>query len=83
VQSVGSVFSLGPDIRGLAALATKLYGYVPPGEKIVEEIEASVKKLVGDAGWKGKDANEFQDAWGPTRATPRGSRCSPTTRRRS
>jgi hypothetical protein len=64
VQPVGSVFSLGVDIRGLAALATKLYGYVPPGERMVNEIEASVKKLVGDAGWKGKDANEFQDAWG-------------------
>ncbi len=63
VQPVGSVFSLGVDIRGLAALATKLYGYVPPGEQIVEEIDASVKRLVSDAGWKGEDANNFQDAW--------------------
>jgi uncharacterized protein YukE len=64
VQPVGSVFSLGVDIHGLAALATKLYAYVPPSEKIVEEIETSVKRLVSDAGWKGDDANEFQDAWG-------------------
>ncbi|TDE33396.1 hypothetical protein [Actinomadura sp. 6K520] len=64
VQPVGSLFSLGVDIHGLAALATKLYGYVPPGERIVEEVESSVKKLVGDAGWRGDDANAFQDAWG-------------------
>lgn len=64
VQPVGSVFSLEVDIRGLAALATKLYGYVPPGEQIVEEIDASVDRLVNDAGWQGDDAKEFEDAWG-------------------
>ncbi|GAA0949060.1 hypothetical protein [Actinocorallia libanotica] len=64
VQAVGEDLSLGVDIRGLAALANKLYGYVPPSEEVVDAIEKSVKKLVTDAGWKGDDANNFQDAWG-------------------
>lgn len=64
VQPVGGFFSLGVDIRGLAALATKLYGYAPASEKVVDELQGSVKRLVGDAGWKGEDAKGFQDAWG-------------------
>ncbi|WP_106396390.1 WXG100 family type VII secretion target [Actinocorallia populi] len=64
VQAVGGELSLGVDIHGLAALAGRLYGYVPPSEEVVEAIEQSVKKLVTDAGWKGDDANGFQDAWG-------------------
>ncbi|MFG2017224.1 hypothetical protein [Actinomadura geliboluensis] len=64
VQPVGGFFSLGVDIRGLAALATKLYAYAPASEKVVEEIQKSVKRLVGDAGWTGGDANSFEDAWG-------------------
>ncbi|MFB4308701.1 hypothetical protein [Actinomadura sp. GTD37] len=64
VQAAGGLFSLGVDIRGLAALATKLYGYAPASEKVVEQMQGSVKRLVGDAGWKGDDANTFEDAWG-------------------
>ncbi|MDL4818318.1 hypothetical protein [Actinomadura opuntiae] len=64
VQPVGGFFGLGVDIRGLAALATKLYGYAPASEKVVEQLQGSVGRLVGDAGWKGDDANRFQDAWG-------------------
>ncbi|MFB4314417.1 hypothetical protein [Actinomadura sp. 21ATH] len=63
VQPVGSFFSLDVDIRGLAALANKLYGYVSPGEAIIDEVEETIKRLVRHAGWRGSDANEFQDAW--------------------
>jgi uncharacterized protein YukE len=64
VQGVGGDFALGVDIHGLAALATKLYGYIPPSEEVVDAVEGAVKKLIGHAGWEGDDAKSFQDAWG-------------------
>ncbi|MFI0444446.1 hypothetical protein [Actinomadura sp. 6N118] len=64
VQRIGEENSLGVDIHGLAALANKLYSYVPPAKEIVNDLRRAVRKLVTDAGWKGDDANRFEDAWG-------------------
>lgn len=64
VQRAGAdAASLGVDIYGIAALATKLYQYAIPQKEIIDAVEGSVKKLLTDAGWRGKDAKEFEDAW--------------------
>jgi uncharacterized protein YukE len=54
---------VGGDIRGLAAFAGTLYGYVPQIEDVVTALDKKVSQIVGDAGWQGPAASAFTGNW--------------------
>jgi len=54
---------VGGDIRGLAAFAGTLYGYVPQIEDVVTVLDKKVGQIVGDAGWQGPAASAFTGNW--------------------
>jgi uncharacterized protein YukE len=54
---------VGGDIRGLAAFAGTLYGYVPEIENVITALDRKVSQIVGDAGWQGAAASAFTSNW--------------------
>jgi uncharacterized protein YukE len=54
---------VGGDIRGLAAFAGTLYGYVPRFEDVITALDKKVSQIVGDAGWRGAAASAFTGNW--------------------
>ena len=55
---------VGGDIRGLHALATTLYGYLPQITGVIAALNQEVSQLTGgDHGWRGPGASAFTAAW--------------------
>ncbi len=55
---------VGGDIRGLHALATTLYGYLPQITGVTTALNQEVSQLAGgDHGWRGPAASAFTAAW--------------------
>lgn len=54
---------VGGDIRGLHALATTLYGYLPEMTGITAALDREVSDLTGGHGWRGPAASAFTTAW--------------------
>jgi len=55
---------VGGDIRGLHALATTLYGYLPQITGVTTALDREVSRLTGgDHGWRGPAASAFTAAW--------------------
>ena len=54
---------VGGDIRGLHALATTLYGYLPRIAGVITALNQEVSQLTGDHGWRGPAASAFTAAW--------------------
>jgi uncharacterized protein YukE len=51
------------DIAGLASFASTLAGYVPRVGDVVTALDRQVAKIVNDAGWQGRAASAFGQAW--------------------
>jgi len=54
---------VGGDIRGLHALATTLYGYLPEMTGITAALDREVSGLAAGHGWQGPAASAFTAAW--------------------
>jgi uncharacterized protein YukE len=55
---------IGGNIRGLQALADRLYGYVPKMSDIAETLDKQASRLTsGSNAWEGASADAFTTAW--------------------
>jgi uncharacterized protein YukE len=55
---------VGGDIRGLHALATTLYGYLPQITGVITALTQETSRLTGgEHGWRGPAASAFTAAW--------------------
>ncbi|MBW8483978.1 hypothetical protein [Actinomadura parmotrematis] len=56
-------WSIGVDFIALSNLAGVLYRYGPAAEAVIASVNDSIADIAEDAGWKGKTAQAFRDAW--------------------